>query len=72
MIGNPVYNMLLGTLFEWGVALHGVETTKYRKGEKSMAEVRKDLRIIGKRSASRSARTTSFSPRSPERTGSTR
>jgi NADPH-dependent stearoyl-CoA 9-desaturase len=49
MIGNPVYNVLLGTLFEWGVALHGVETTKYRKGEKSMAEVRKDLRIIGKK-----------------------
>ena len=40
---QPVYNFLLGTLFEWGVALHGVETTKYRKGEKSMAEVRKDL-----------------------------
>ena len=49
MIGNPVYNMLLGTLFEWGVAAHGLETTKYRKGEKSMAEVRKDLRIIGKK-----------------------
>jgi len=26
-----------------------VETTKYRKGEKSIAEVRKDLRIIGKK-----------------------
>ncbi|MCF6390393.1 acyl-CoA desaturase [Mycobacterium sp. MBM] len=49
MIGNPLYNFLLGTLFEWGVALHGVETTKWRKGEKSMAEVRKDLRIIGKK-----------------------
>ena len=49
MIGNPVYNLLLGTLFEWGVALHGVETTKYRRGEKSMAEVKKDLRIIGKK-----------------------
>ena len=36
MIGNPVYNMLLGTLFEWGVAAHGLETTKFRKGEKSM------------------------------------
>ncbi|MDX6655132.1 MAG: NADPH-dependent stearoyl-CoA 9-desaturase, partial [Solirubrobacterales bacterium] len=35
MIGNPVYNLLLGTLFEWGVAAHGLETTKYRKGEKS-------------------------------------
>ena len=49
MIGNPIYNLLLGTLFEWGVALHGVETTKWRKGEKSMAEVRKDLRIIGRK-----------------------
>jgi linoleoyl-CoA desaturase len=49
MIGNPIYNILLGTLFEWGVALHGVETTKWRKGEKSMAEVRKDLKIIGKK-----------------------
>ncbi|GAB3217677.1 fatty acid desaturase family protein [Mycolicibacterium hippocampi] len=49
MIGNPIYNLTLGTLFEWGVALHGVETTKYRKGEKSMAEVRKDLKIIGRK-----------------------
>src|SRR6185369_2981852 len=49
MIGNPVYNFLLGTLFEWGVAAHGLETTKYRKGEKSLAEVKKDLRIIGKK-----------------------
>jgi linoleoyl-CoA desaturase len=49
MIGNPVYNLLLGTLFEWGVAAHGLETTKYRRGEKSLAEVRKDLRIIGKK-----------------------
>jgi linoleoyl-CoA desaturase len=49
MLGNPVYNILLGTLFEWGVAAHGLETTKYRKGEKSMDEVKKDLRIIGKK-----------------------
>ena len=49
MIGNPLYNFLLGTLFEWGVAAHGLETTKYRKGEKSMAEVRKDLKIIGRK-----------------------
>ena len=49
MMGNPVYNMLLGTLFEWGVAAHGLETAKVRKGEKSWAEVRKDLRVIGKK-----------------------
>jgi fatty acid desaturase len=49
MIGNPVYNFLLGTLFEWGVAAHGLETTKFRKGEKSKGEVLKDLKIIGKK-----------------------
>ena len=50
-LGNPVFNLLLGTLFEWGVALHGVELTKVRRGEKSMDEVRKDLRVIGKKVA---------------------
>ena len=48
-IGNPVYNLLLGTLFEWGVALHGVEMSKVRRGEKSKDEVRRDLRVIGKK-----------------------
>jgi NADPH-dependent stearoyl-CoA 9-desaturase len=48
-IGNPVYNLLLGTLFEWGVALHGVELSKVRRGEKSKDEVRRDLRVIGKK-----------------------
>jgi linoleoyl-CoA desaturase len=49
MLANPINNILLGTLFEWGVAAHGLEITRYRKGEKSMAEVRKDLKIIGKK-----------------------
>jgi fatty acid desaturase len=49
MLGNPVYNFLLGTLFEWGVAAHGLETTKFRKGEKSKGEVLRDLKIIGKK-----------------------
>src|ERR1700728_489040 len=48
-IGNPVYNLLLGTLFEWGVALHGVELSKVRRGEKSKGEVLRDLRVIGKK-----------------------
>jgi len=49
MIGNPIYNLMLGTLFEWGVALHGVEVTKYRRGEKSIGEVRRDLKVIGRK-----------------------
>ena len=51
MLGNPIYNLLLGTLFEWGVALHHVETAKIRKKEKTWAEARKDLRVIGKKVA---------------------
>ena len=49
MIGNPIYNLLLGTLFEWGVAAHGLEISRVRKHEKSFDEVRKDLRIVGKK-----------------------
>ncbi|MCW2659913.1 MAG: fatty acid desaturase [Mycobacterium sp.] len=51
MLGNPVYNLLLGTLFEWGVALHHIETVKIRKKQKTWAEARKDLRVIGKKVA---------------------
>jgi linoleoyl-CoA desaturase len=47
MLGNPVYNMLLGTFFQYGVALHHIETAKLRKKEKSYAEAAKDLRVIG-------------------------
>ena len=46
---QPRLNLTLGTLFEWGVAAHGLETTKFRKGEKSKGEVLKDLKIIGKK-----------------------
>ena len=49
MIGNPIYNMLLSTLFEWGVAAHGLELSQVRRHEKSWAEVGKDLRIIAKK-----------------------
>ena len=49
MIFNPVINLTLGTLFEWGVAAHGLETTKFRKGEKSKGEVLRDLKIIGRK-----------------------
>ena len=70
-IGNPVYNLLLGTLFEWGVALHGVEMSKVRRGEKSKDEVRRDLRVIGKKVGNRSAKTTWSSRPCRAGTGST-
>lgn len=51
MLGNPIYNLLLGTLFEWGVALHHIETVKIRKKQKTWSEAREDLRLIGKKVA---------------------
>ncbi|MGB1220889.1 MAG: fatty acid desaturase family protein [Alcanivoracaceae bacterium] len=34
-LGQPIYNFLLATFFEWGVALHDLEAEKIRHGEKS-------------------------------------
>lgn len=55
-LGNPIYNLTLGTFFEYGVALHHVETEKVRKGEKSLREVGKDLRIIGRKVGKQAAK----------------
>ena len=46
---QPVYNVLLMVLFEWGVAVHDLDIEAIRAGEKPMKEVAKDLKgIAGK------------------------
>jgi linoleoyl-CoA desaturase len=55
-LGNPLYNIILGTFFEYGVALHHVETEKVRKREKSFREVGRDLRIIGRKVGKQAAK----------------
>ena len=46
---QPIYNVLLMIGFEWGVAVHDMDFTAIRAGEKSITEVRKDLKgIAGK------------------------
>jgi len=46
---QPFYNLILAGLFEWGVALHDLDIEAIRSGEKSMREVRRDLKgIAGK------------------------
>ena len=46
---QPVYNVLLMIGFEWGVAVHDLDFTAIRAGEKSMTQVRKELKgIAGK------------------------
>jgi linoleoyl-CoA desaturase len=46
---QPFYNVLLMALFEWGVAVHDLDFAAIRSGEKSMSQVRSELKgIAGK------------------------
>ena len=46
---QPIYNVLLMALFEWGVAVHDLDFEAIRAGEKSHKQVRKELKgIAGK------------------------
>jgi linoleoyl-CoA desaturase len=48
-LAQPIYNVILMALFEWGVAVHDLDFDAIRSGEKSMDQVRKDLKgIAGK------------------------
>jgi fatty acid desaturase len=41
---QPLYNLVLMALFEWGVAVHDLDFDAIRKGEKSMKQVRHELK----------------------------
>src|SRR3954453_21432745 len=41
---QPLYNIVLASFFEWGVALHDLNFEAIRKGEKSKAKVRRELK----------------------------
>ncbi len=46
---QPFYNVLLVLLFEWGVAVHDLDLTAIRAGDKSLKQVRRELKgIAGK------------------------
>ena len=46
---QPVYNLLLAALFEWGVAMHDIDADALREGKISLADVRPLLRGIAKK-----------------------
>jgi linoleoyl-CoA desaturase len=48
-IGQPVYNALLASLFQWGVALHDLDIEAIRKGQKDPKEMKRQLRQILKK-----------------------
>jgi fatty acid desaturase len=41
---QPLYNLILAGFFEWGVAFHDLDFDAIRSGEKSKAEVRRQLK----------------------------
>ncbi len=45
-LGQPVYNALLASLFQWGVALHDLDIERIRKGEKDPKEMKRQLKQI--------------------------
>jgi fatty acid desaturase len=46
---QPIYNIILALLFEWGVAFHDLDFEAIRTGDKSKEQVRKELKgIVGK------------------------
>jgi fatty acid desaturase len=44
---QPLYNILLAGLFEWGVAVHDLDIEAIRAGKKDMGELRRQLKGIG-------------------------
>ncbi|WP_030484100.1 fatty acid desaturase family protein [Nocardioides aequoreus] len=48
-LGQPVYNALLATLFQWGVALHDLDIEAIRKMEKDPEVMKKQLAQIGRK-----------------------
>src|SRR3954470_13116337 len=48
-LAQPIYNLILAGLFEWGVALHDLDFEAIRKGHKPMHQVKRELKgIAGK------------------------
>jgi fatty acid desaturase len=44
---QPIYNVLLMALFEWGVAVHDLDFDKIKSGEKPKKQVMDELKAIG-------------------------
>jgi NADPH-dependent stearoyl-CoA 9-desaturase len=44
---QPVYNLILAAFFEWGVAAHDLDPKAVKAGDKSMEQVRRELRGMG-------------------------
>ncbi len=46
---NPVINGLLAPFFEWGIAIYDLELEAWQEGEKSTADLKRDLKATGRK-----------------------
>jgi linoleoyl-CoA desaturase len=49
---QPFYNLVLAAFFEWGVATHDLDFEAIRKGEKSKAAIRRELKGMARKARS--------------------
>ncbi len=49
---QPLYNLLLAAFFEWGVAVHDLDFEAIRKGQKSKAQIKRELAGIREKAKS--------------------
>ncbi|WP_413543361.1 fatty acid desaturase [Citricoccus nitrophenolicus] len=59
---NPVINAGLAPIFEWGIALYDLELDRVKTGEKSKAELFRDLRVVGAKAAKQFAKDYAATP----------
>ncbi len=50
-LGNPIYTVVLSTVFQWGIMLHDLEADKIVAGEKGWGEVCADAKLMAARTA---------------------
>ena len=43
-LAQPIYNLILAALFEWGVAMHDLDFEAIKKGEKSKAQLKREIK----------------------------
>jgi fatty acid desaturase len=48
-LGNPIYAVVLSTVFQWGIMLHDLEVDRIVSGEKSWDEARTDAKMMAAR-----------------------
>ena len=48
-LGNPIYNLLLSVLFEWGVALHDLEVEKIGRDARSAKQIWQQVKGISRK-----------------------